>query len=136
VANWFRSYLADRKQKIEIKSSNATQSTYSNWGAVEYGVPQGSILGPLLFIIYINDLSPAINTLSIPIIFADDTSIIFSSKNLVEFCMLSNRVLSHMSKWFTANKLALNLDKTNIIKSANHLYINVILICYCSSQIF
>jgi hypothetical protein len=116
TVDWFRSYLIYRKQKIEIKSPNATQSTYSNWGIIEHGVPQGSILVPLLFITYINDLPPTINTLSVPIIFADDTNVIISSKNLVEFCMLSNRDLSHMSKWFTANKLVLNLDKTNIIK--------------------
>jgi hypothetical protein len=72
--------------------------------------------GPLLFITYINDLSPTINTIAIPVIFAGDTSAIISSKNLGDFCMLSNRVLSLISKWFAANKLALNLDKTNIIK--------------------
>jgi hypothetical protein len=53
MVDWFRSYLTDRKQKIEIKSSNATQSTYSNWGTIEHGVPQGSILGALLFIIFL-----------------------------------------------------------------------------------
>jgi hypothetical protein len=52
----------------------------------------------------------------VPIIFADDTSAVISSKNLDDFCMLSNRVPSLMSKWFAVNKLALNLDKTNIIK--------------------
>jgi hypothetical protein len=56
-----------------------------------------------------------INTLTESIIFADDTSVIISSKN-VDFCAKSNKVLSHISKWFTADKLALNLDKTNIIK--------------------
>jgi hypothetical protein len=116
TASWFRSYLTDKKQKIEMKSAYATQSACSNWGTIEHGVPQGSILGPLIFIIYINDLPQTVNTLAIPIIFADDTSVIISSKNLDDFCRLANRVVSHMSKWFAANKLALNLDKINIIK--------------------
>jgi hypothetical protein len=116
TANWFRSYLTERKQKIEIKSPFVIQSTYSSWGTIKHGGPWGLISGPLLFIIYINDLPPTINILAIPIIFADDTSIIISSKNLDDFCMLSIRVLSLVGKWFAANKLALNLDKTNIIK--------------------
>jgi hypothetical protein len=82
------------------------------WGTKKHVVAQGSILGPLHFITYMNDLHPTINTLTIPIIFADDTNVIISSKNLDVFCMLSNRVLSLMSKWFAANKLALNLHKT------------------------
>jgi hypothetical protein len=68
------------------------------------------------FIIHIYDLPPTLNTSSIPIIFADDTSIIISSKNLDHFCILSNDVLSQMRKWFSANKLSLILDKINVIK--------------------
>jgi hypothetical protein len=114
MANWFRSYLTERKRKIEIKSPYATQSSYLSWGTTKHGVPLGLLLGPLLFITYINDLPPTINTLARPIIFIDDTSVI-SSKNLDVFFMLSNRVLFLMSKWFAANKLALNLDKTKQI---------------------
>jgi hypothetical protein len=58
-----------------------------------------------------HNLPPIINTLSAHIIFANDTSVIISNKNLDHFCMLSNRVAAHMNKWFAANKLALNLDK-------------------------
>jgi hypothetical protein len=56
------------------------------------------------------------NTLSAPIIFASDTSVIISSKHFDDLCILSNKAFSHMSKWFAANKLALNVDKTNITK--------------------
>jgi hypothetical protein len=91
VANWFRSHLTNRKQKTEIKSF---EKFFSKWGTVIHGVPQASILGPLIFIIYINDLSTTINTLPEPILFTDDTSLIIYSKNIDDFSTVSNTVLS------------------------------------------
>jgi hypothetical protein len=82
---------------------------------IKHRVPQGSILGPLLLIICKNDLPPTISTLSEPIIFTDDTSVIISSKKYDDFHTMSNVVRSQMSKCFSANNLALNLDKTNTI---------------------
>jgi hypothetical protein len=73
----------------------------------------------LLFIIYTNDFLPTINSLGTPIIFADDMSVIISSKNLDDFCMLSNRVVSLVGKWFAVNKLTLNLDKNKYNKTYN-----------------
>jgi hypothetical protein len=70
----------------------------------------------LLFIIYVNDLSPTVDTLSKPIIFADDTSVLTCSKYFDDFCTVPYIGLSHMSKSFTVNVLALDLDKINIMK--------------------
>jgi hypothetical protein len=78
-------------------------------------VPQGTIFGPLLFLIHIKDFPPTLNMSSTPVIFADDNSVIFSSEHLDDFCMLSNKALSQISKWFSANNLSLTLHETNVI---------------------
>jgi len=66
--------------------------------------------------IYINDLPLRRNSVSEPILFVDDTSVIISSRNFEDFCSVSNLVLSHMIKWFDVNNLVLNLHKTNRLK--------------------
>ena len=67
-----------------------------------------SILGPLLYLVYINDLSLRINSAAEPILFADDTSVIISNSNLTEFSTTANLVLACMIEWFSANRLVLN----------------------------
>lgn len=67
--SWFRHYQT--KQKAEIKSSKAIKNSYRNWGTMKHWGPQGSVLGLLLFRIYINDLPPEIK-LSLPVVFGDE----------------------------------------------------------------
>lgn len=78
------------------------------------GVPQGSILGPLLFLIYINDIVEVSSILNL-ILFADDTNLFISGKNLIETVTTLNYELCKLSNWFKVNKLSLNIKKTNYI---------------------
>ena len=98
--------LKNRKQFIQYK--NIKSSTQM----VPCGVPQGSILGPLLFILYTNDL-PNNLTNSKAILFADDTTIYTSSTNIVQLYEPINRDLDSLSEWFRANILSLNISTTH-----------------------
>ena len=90
-----------------------------NWEVVRHGDPQESVLGPLLFNVYINDFPCIINKVSHTILFADDTNILVSSNDINELNSKLNSVLHCIYKWFQNNQLVLNFNKTYIVKFAS-----------------
>jgi len=110
---WFQSYLSNRTQRVTCNGA------FSKIGLITHGVPQGSNLGPLLFLLYINDLSSVSTTLYF-ILFADDTNIFYSNKSHAELSEVVNRELTKLSSWFLANRLTLNVGKTNFINFKSH----------------
>ena len=95
--------------------------SYPSYLNVTCGVPQGSVLGPLLFLIYINDLPLSSSKLAF-YLFADDTNIYYESESLDQLQSVVNRELKKVKMWLEVNKLLLNIDKTNfiILKSPQH----------------
>ena len=106
--NLFRDYLADRTQVTVINKINSETSF------VSCGVPQGSILGPLLFLLYINDL-PNCNLLSDVRMYADDTNLTFASKDPNELFSSQTHDLGNLKQWLDPNRLSLNVLKTKCL---------------------
>ena len=102
---WFRSYLSDRTQRCYVNGH------LSRSRSVKYGVSQGSIIGPLLFLVYINDLPDCLNNGS-PRMYADDTNVSFQSANLNELEEMMTSDLSRLNTWLKANRLSLDIAKT------------------------
>ena len=105
---WFKSYMSDRNQFVHVNNVSSTTKP------VKHGVPQGSVLGPLLFIIFINDLHRAISNSTVHH-FADDTNLLLSNKSLKKLTLNMNHDLTCLCEWLRSNKVALNVDKTEVI---------------------
>ena len=105
---WFHSYLTNRKQFTRV------DNTDSDIREISYGVPQGSVLGPLLFLMYINDLNKAIK-FSFIRHFVDDTNILYTNKSLRKINQRINFDLKNIVHWLRANRIALNASKTKVV---------------------
>ena len=108
VLEWFKDYLTNRTQYVAFNDCTSDPQN------IICGVPQGSILGPLLFILYVNDITFTSNILDF-ILFADDTAILYLHKDISSKVNMVNEELQEVNNWFKANKLSINASKTNFM---------------------
>ena len=109
---WFQSYWSGRQQFVTY---NGVQSSMK---VVKCGVPQGSILGPILFLMYINDLANICRN-TLPFLFADDTNLFISGSNLHQIEEMLNQELQEISHWLKDIELSLNIKKTHYMLFTN-----------------
>ena len=120
IANkWFESYLSNRMQFVEVDGQA------SDWANITTGVPQGSFFGPILFLVYINDIAKAVQFSQV-YLFVDDTNITSVCSSSASF----QNDLSSICDWFLSNKLSINVDKSSLVnfnrkRSASTLQVEV-----------
>ena len=108
---WYRSYLTNRQMRVKCCVSSTGRFEHSNYLPLTYGAPQGSCLGPLIFLLFTNDLHKQIENCN-TILFADDTTLYKTHRNLnyLKWCLEDD--MARLSDWFRANKLSMNVGKT------------------------
>ena len=111
--DWFKSYFINRKQFVRYQMHDSYHKI------INCGVPQGPILGPLLFTLYINDIVNTTSLLEL-ILFADDTTLLFSHPDIASQNEIINNELQEICNWFQANKLSVNASKTNYMVLGTH----------------
>lgn len=116
AGKWLTSYLGNRSQFVRLNfvNANSTNVFVSNDLPISTGVPQGSVLSPLLFNLYLNDLVTYLHD-SLTIMYADDTTILLSSESLVDTIAAASVCVNSLYTWFTANGLVLNKNKTHFM---------------------
>jgi len=100
-----------QKTKVQIISQSGIQDSICKWETIKSGVTQGSVLGPFLFVVYINGLPSGVNHFNSSITYADDTSVLVSDKDLEELEVKVNITLNHITDWFSINGLMLNMGR-------------------------
>ena len=133
----FRSYLLNRQQRVRIGKS------FSDYKTINIGVPQGSVLGPIFFILYINDL-PNLTNKSFPVLYADDTTISMSGSDYDILVGDMDDEVDLIKKWMETNKLSLNISKTfsisfstrKYVQPINTVYLNNVPVKRCDNEVF
>jgi hypothetical protein len=121
-----KSYLTGRYQKVKLSNVNNNKiNSSSKWELIKNGVPQGFVLGSLLFLLYINDLPTVIPKNNSIVLFANDTSLLIRDSDNIDFNININQSLTTTISWFNSNLLTLNLNKTHYVEFKTKNYYEV-----------